>query len=398
MGYSGVIGFSGVQMKSILLIISGGIAAYKSLHLIRLLRRKGYGVRVILTKSAKEFITPLTVASLSNDKVYDELFNLTDEHEMGHINLSRSADLVVVAPATANIIAKMAHGISDDIATTALLATDKPVMIAPAMNVRMWHHKATQRNIAQLKADGVMVVDPVEGDMACGEYGIGRVAEPEDIFVAIEQALTPQILKGKRILVTSGPTREAIDPVRYISNHSSGKQGHAIANACKKAGALVTLITGPVAIATPKDAIHVETAQEMYNAVHNAGEQDVYICAAAVADWRVMNPASQKTKKNKGEMPSLTFIENPDILASLKGKAPLVIGFAAETENVIENAKAKLLKKGCDMIIANDVSPQTGTFGGDVNRVHIVTASKVETWEKMSKEAVAEKVVSVLCG
>jgi phosphopantothenoylcysteine decarboxylase / phosphopantothenate---cysteine ligase len=400
MGYSGVISFSGVQMKSILLIISGGIAAYKSLLLIRLLRRKGYGVRVILTKSAKEFVTPLTVASLSNDKVYDELFNLTDEHEMGHINLSRSADLVVVAPATANIIAKMVHGITDDMATTALLATNKPVMIAPAMNVRMWHHAATQRNIAQLKADGITIIDPVEGDMACGEYGIGRVAEPEDIMAAIEQALTPQILKGKRVLVTSGPTREAIDPVRYISNHSSGKQGHAIALACRRAGANVTLITGPVSIPTPSDAIHVETALQMYEAVHQAGAQDVYICAAAVADWRVVNPSSQKTKKQddkkKGVMPSLEFTENPDILASLKGKAPLVIGFAAETENVIENAKAKLLKKGCNMIIANDVSPETGTFGGDVNSVHIVTFDKVETWEKMSKEAVAAKLVGLL--
>jgi phosphopantothenoylcysteine decarboxylase / phosphopantothenate---cysteine ligase len=382
-------------MKSILLIISGGIAAYKTLHLIRLLRRKGYGVRVILTKSAKEFVTPLTVASLSNDKVYDELFNLTDEHEMGHIALSRSADLVVVAPATANLIAKMVHGITDDIATTALLATDKPVMIAPAMNVRMWHHPATQRNIAQLKADGVTIIDPVEGTMACGEFGIGRVAEPEDIFAAIEQALTPQILKGKRVLVTSGPTREAIDPVRYISNHSSGKQGHAIAAACRKAGAIVTLVTGPVSIPTPKDAIHVETALQMYDAVHKAGVQDVYICAAAVADWRVTNPGMQKTKK-KGVMPVLQFTENPDILASLKGKAPLVIGFAAETENVIENAQAKLIKKGCDMIIANDVSPATGTFGGDVNSVHIVTFDKVETWEKMSKELVAEKLVGLL--
>lgn len=391
--------------KSILLIIGGGIAAYKSLELIRLLKTRGIGVRAIMTKAAEEFITPLSVASLSGEKVHVALFNLTDEVEMGHIELSRSADLVVAVPATADLLAKMAGGLANDLASTTLLATDKKVLVAPAMNVRMWLHAATQRNIETLKSDGIHFVGPNDGDMACGEFGPGRMAEPIEILAAIEKLLSPasQLLKGKRILITAGPTREPIDPVRYISNHSSGKQGYAIAGAARDIGADVTLVTGPVSLAKPTGmtVINVQTADEMLSAC--AGQFDAVICAAAVADWKVANAASNKIKKSKsGEMPSLSFIENPDILATLskvgKTRAKLVVGFAAETEKVIEHAKAKLAKKGCDLIIANDVSKNSGVFGGDQNIVHLVSARGVENWPQLSKADVAQRLMVHIAG
>jgi phosphopantothenoylcysteine decarboxylase/phosphopantothenate--cysteine ligase len=389
--------------KSVLLIIGGGIAAYKSLELIRLLKGRGIVVRAIMTKAAEEFVTPLSVASLSGEKVHDALFNLTDEVEMGHIELSRSADLVVVAPATADLMAKMAGGSANDLASTTLLATDKQVLIAPAMNVRMWLHAATQRNIATLKKDGIHFVGPNEGDMACGEFGPGRMAEPIEIVAAIEKLLSPTAkpLLGKKILITAGPTREPIDPVRYISNHSSGKQGYAIAEAARDLGADVTLISGPVSLSAPTGVkvVGVQTADEMLTACN--GKYDVAICAAAVADWKVANPAANKIKKAKsGELPSLSFVENPDILAILskagKSRAQLVVGFAAETENVIEYAKAKLVKKNCDLIIANDVSGASGVFGSDQNLVHLVSAKGVETWPRLSKVEVAKRLMEHL--
>jgi phosphopantothenoylcysteine decarboxylase / phosphopantothenate---cysteine ligase len=391
--------------KSVLLIIGGGIAAYKSLELIRLLKTHGIGVRAIMTKAAEEFVTPLSVASLSGEKVHSALFNLTDEVEMGHIELSRSADLVVVVPATADLMAKMAGGLANDLASTTLLATDKRVLIAPAMNVRMWLHAATQRNIATLKGDGINFVGPNEGDMACGEFGPGRMAEPVEILAAIERLLSPGFLplKGKKILITAGPTREPIDPVRYISNHSSGKQGYAIADAARDLGADVTLVSGPVAIAKPTgvNVIAVQTADEMLKACD--GSYDVVICAAAVADWKVNQPAANKIKKSKsGDVPSLTFTENPDILAALskpsKSRAKLVAGFAAETENVIENAKAKLAKKGCDLILANDVSETSGVFGGDKNIVHLISVKGVENWPQLSKAEVATRLMHHIAG
>ena len=391
--------------KSVLLIIGGGIAAYKGLELIRLLKTRGIGVRVIMTKAAEEFVTPLSVASLSGEKVHTALFNLTDEVEMGHIELSRSADLVVVVPATADLMAKMASGLANDLASTTLLATDKKVLIAPAMNVRMWLHAATQRNIATLKSDGIQIVGPNEGDMACGEFGPGRMAEPVEILAAIEKLLSPalQPLKGKKILVTAGPTREPIDPVRYISNYSSGKQGYAIAEAARDMGADVTLVSGPVSLAKPVGITvsNVQTADEMLKACD--GIYDVVICAAAVADWKVTKPASHKIKKTKsGEVPALSFIENPDILATLskpgKSRAKLVVGFAAETENVIEYAKAKLTKKGCDLIVANDVSETSGVFGGDKNTVHIVNPKGVEDWPNLSKAEVARRLMTHIAG
>ncbi len=391
--------------KSVLLIIGGGIAAYKSLELIRLLKARGIGVRAILTKAAEEFVTPLSVASLSGEKVHSALFNLTDEVEMGHIELSRSADLVVVVPATADLMAKMASGLANDLASTTLLATDKKVLIAPAMNVRMWLHAATQRNIATLKNDGIQIVGPNEGDMACGEFGPGRMAEPVEILAAIEKLLSPalQPLKSKKILVTAGPTREPIDPVRYISNYSSGKQGYAIAEAARDMGADVTLVSGPVSLAKPVGITvsNVQTADEMLKACD--GIYDVVICAAAVADWKVTKPASHKIKKTKsGEVPALSFIENPDILATLskpgKSRAKLVVGFAAETENVIEYAKAKLTKKGCDLIVANDVSETSGVFGGDKNTVHIVNPKGVEDWPNLSKAEVARRLMTHIAG
>lgn len=386
-------------MKSILLLITGGIAAYKALLLIRLLKARGIGVKVVMTKAAHEFITPLSVASLTGEKVYTDLFSLTDEVEMGHIELSRAADLVVVAPATANIIAKMAAGLCDDLASTTLLATNKPVLIAPSMNVKMWEHAATRRNIAQLLQDGVTLIAPTEGEMACGEFGFGRMAEPEVILAAIEKALTPQVLAGKHVVITAGGTREAIDPVRYISNHSSGKQGYAIAKAAYLAGANVTLISGEVALTPPFGVkmVKVTSADEMGQAVFAALPADIAICAAAVADFAVANVATQKIKKQAGALPTITFRENIDILKTLSHhilRPALVIGFAAETENVIENAKAKLAKKGCDMIVANDVAPASGTFGGDENAVSFITSSKVEALPKLSKDAVAVEIVN----
>ncbi len=384
--------------KSVLLIIGGGIAAYKSLELIRLLKAKKISVRAIMTKSAEEFVTPLSVASLSGEKIHSALFNLTDEVEMGHIELSRAADLVVVVPATADLMAKMAQGLAGDLASTTLLATDKPVLIAPSMNVRMWLHAATQRNLVTLIADGIHLVGPNEGDMACGEFGFGRMAEPVEILAAIENLLRPKVLAGKRILITAGPTREAIDPVRYISNHSSGKQGYAIAQAAQLMGAHVTLISGPVSLPAPLGVkiIDVQTADEMLAASEKALPADVAIFAAAVADWKPAKPAAEKIKKTKsGETPSLSFVENPDILqiVSKGNKRPkLVIGFAAETENLLDHAKAKLAKKSCDLIIANDVSE--GVFGADKNTVHIVSNSGVETWPEMSKADVASRLLA----
>jgi phosphopantothenoylcysteine decarboxylase / phosphopantothenate---cysteine ligase len=391
--------------KSVLLIIGGGIAAYKSLELIRLLKTRGIAVRAIMTKAAEEFVTPLSVASLSGEKVHSALFNLTDEVEMGHIELSRSADLVVVVPATADLMAKMAGGLASDLASTTLLATDKKVLIAPAMNVRMWLHAATQRNIATLKNDGIHFVGPNEGDMACGEFGPGRMAEPLEILVAIEKLLSPVELplKGKKILITAGPTREPIDPVRYISNHSSGKQGYAIAEAARDMGSEVTLVSGPVSLAKPfgVTVTNVQTADEMLKACD--GIYDVVICAAAVADWKVAQAANNKIKKTiTGEVPSLSFIENPDILATLSKagthRAKLVVGFAAETESVLEHAKTKLAKKGCDLIVANDVSETSGVFDGDKNIVHLVSAKGVEDWPLLSKAEVAKRLMAHIAG
>ncbi|AVO46516.1 bifunctional phosphopantothenoylcysteine decarboxylase/phosphopantothenate--cysteine ligase CoaBC [Phreatobacter cathodiphilus] len=392
--------------KRILLVIGGGIAAYKSLDLIRRLQDRGAKVRAILTRAGSEFVTPLSIGSLTGDKVFQELFSLTDENEMGHIELSRDADLLVVAPATADLMAKMANGHANDLASTALLATDKRVLLAPAMNVRMWLNPATRRNLATLEGDGVAVVGPNEGSMACGEFGPGRMAEVPEIIAAIEGLMAdPAVgrpLAGRHVVVTSGPTREAIDPVRYISNHSSGKQGHAIARAAAAAGARVTLVTGPVALADPVGVatVHVESARDMLAAVEAALPADVAVFAAAVADWRVAEIAGGKLKKGAGGPPSLSFVENPDILATVAkktaGRPGLVVGFAAETEAVVDNARAKLARKGCDLIVANDVSSGTDTFGGDMNRVHIVDAAGVETWERQSKDAVAEALVSLL--
>jgi phosphopantothenoylcysteine decarboxylase/phosphopantothenate--cysteine ligase len=392
--------------KRILLIIGGGIAAYKALELIRRLQDRGAKVRAILTKAGAEFVTPLSVGSLTGDRVFQELFSLTDENEMGHIELSRDADLLVVAPATADLMAKMAHGHANDLASTALLATDKRILIAPAMNVRMWLHPATQRNLATLRSDGVAVVGPNAGGMACGEFGPGRMAEVPEIIAAIEALMAdPAVgrpLAGHRVLVTSGPTREAIDPVRYISNHSSGKQGHAIAKAAAEAGAEVTLVTGPVSIPDPVgvSVVKVESARDMLAAVEAALPASIAVFAAAVADWRVADIAGDKLKKGPGGPPSLVFVENPDILATVarhpERRPRLVVGFAAETENVIDNARAKLARKGCDLIVANDVATGTGTFGGDANTVHLVSGEGVETWARQSKEAVARALVARL--
>ena len=393
-----------VSGKTILLIIGGGIAAYKSLELIRLLTGKGVGIRTIMTKAAEEFVTPLSVASLTGQKVHTALFSLTDEIEMGHIELSRAADLLVVAPATADLMAKMAHGHASDLASTTLLATDKPVLIAPAMNVRMWHHAATQRNLQQLKRDGVLLVGPNEGDMACSEYGLGRMAEPAEIVAAIEAALVPkpQPLKGKKVLITAGPTREAIDPVRYISNYSCGKQGYAIAAAAVALGAETVLVSGPVDLPIPPGVqmIPVTSAVEMLAASERELPSDIAIFTAAVADWRVAKEKDQKIKKDKNGIPTLQFEENPDILQTIAkrtSKRPkLVVGFAAETENLVDNARDKLKKKGCDLIVANDVSPASGVMGGDTNTVHLVSAAGVETWPRMSKQEVARRLMDLL--
>lgn len=419
-----------MQGNRILLIIGGGIAAYKSLELIRLIRRAGGAVTPVLTKAAGEFVTPLSVGALAGEAVHDTLWDLTREAEMGHIQLSRAADLVVVAPATANLIARLAGGLADDLASTLLLATDKPVLMAPAMNVRMWHHPATQRNLATLAGDGVGFVGPDEGEMACGEYGAGRMAEPEAIFAAIEAALArlpvmrpldgpgstgvlvdvtaPEPLAGpgatgplagRRIVVTSGPTHEPIDPVRYIANRSSGAQGTAIAGALRDLGASVIFVTGPAEVPPPEgvEVVAVETAAEMDRAVSAALPVDAAVMAAAVADWRVLNGSSRKIKKDpSGKPPALEMGENPDILARVSAPGPqrptLVVGFAAETDDVIAHATAKRARKGADWIIANDVSPETGIMGGSENAVTLISDAGAETWPRMSKEAVAREL------
>ncbi len=387
--------------RKVLLVIGGGIAAYKCLDLIRRLAERGATVTPVLTRAATEFVTPLSVAALAGEKVYTDLFDLTDEAEMGHIQLSRAADLLVVAPATADLLAKMATGQANDLATTLLLATDKPVLVAPAMNVRMWEHPATQRNIATLKSDGVRFVGPNDGDMACGEFGPGRMSEPLEIISAISGMLADGPLSGKHVLVTSGPTHEPIDPVRYIANRSSGAQGTAIAEALVALGASVTFITGPADAERPKGVkvVEIQTAQQMLEATQNALPADAAIFAAAVADWRVANAQDSKIKKDgSGNMPSFDFIENPDILRTvskmLEGRPQLVIGFAAETDDVLANATAKWKRKGCDWIIANDVSPETGIMGGSENAVTLISDKGQEPWARMSKVDVARKLAT----
>ena len=387
--------------KRVLLIVSGGIAAYKTLELIRRLRERGISVRCVLTAGGAQFVTPLSLSALSEDKVYTEIFSLTDESEMGHIRLSRESDLLVVVPASADILARMAGGFANDLATTVLLATDKPVMFAPAMNVRMWEHPATQANIATLKSRGLIRIGPDAGNMACGEYGLGRMSEPMTIVEAIENHFAgpgARPLAGRRALVTSGPTREAIDPVRYLSNHSSGKQGHAIAVALAGLGAETSLITGPVALPDPAgvSVVHVESAADMLVACQAALPAEIVVCAAAVSDWRIATAASEKLKKDRGGPPALELTENPDILRTLsqaENRRPgLVVGFAAETEKVVESAVEKRQRKGCDWILANDVSPETGTFGGASNVIHFVHEDGVEDWPRMTKQEVAERL------
>ena len=385
--------------KHITLIISGGIAAYKALDLIRKLRGAGARVTPVLTRAGAEFVTPLSVAALAGEQVFQDLFDLKDEAEIGHIQLSRAADLLVVAPATADIMAKLAGGHADDLATTLLLATDKPVLLAPAMNVRMWEHAATQRNLAQLRADGIAITGPASGDMACGEYGPGRMAEPAEILGAIAEMLGPKPLKGKRILVTSGPTHEPIDPVRYIANRSSGAQGTAIASALRDLGADVIFVTGPASVPAPSGVqlIAVETAREMLQATLSALPVDAAVMAAAVADWRVEKDFAQKIKKTAQSTPSIEFSENPDILKTVSAhelRPALVIGFAAETENVVANATAKRARKGCDWIVANDVSAATGIMGGSENSIHLVTETGVEDWPRQPKTAVARELAA----
>lgn len=385
--------------KRILLIIAGGIAAYKSLELIRRLRERGAAVRCILTRAGSQFVTPLSVAALSEDRVFQDLFSLTDEADMGHIRLSREADLVVVAPATADLMAKMAHGLADDLASTALLATDTPILIAPSMNVVMWHHPATQANLEALRARGVAVVGPGSGDLACGEEGAGRMAEPLEILAAIEGRLGGGPLAGRRALVTSGPTYEPIDPVRFLANRSSGRQGHAIATALAAAGADTVLVSGPTHLPDPTGVhvLHVETASEMLEACERTLPVDVAVCAAAVADWTVARRAASKLKKEGSGPPTLELAENPDILATLsrhpQHRPRLVVGFAAETESLLDNARSKLERKGCDWIVANDVGPETGTFGGSRNTVSLVTGDGVETWPELDKREVARRLV-----
>jgi phosphopantothenoylcysteine decarboxylase / phosphopantothenate---cysteine ligase len=390
--------------KRILFIVSGGIAAYKCLEVIRRLRERGIAVRCILTKGGSQFVTPLSLAAISGDRVFDDLFSLNDENEIGHIRLSREADLVVVAPASADILAKMAHGLADDLATTALLATDKPVLVAPAMNPRMWEHPATRANVATLEARGIIRIGPGIGEMAeSNEAGEGRLADPPDIVAAIVSYLegapiAQGRLSGLSALVTSGPTFEPIDPVRYIANRSSGKQGHAIARALSNMGADTSLVTGPTQLPDPTGVrvTHIETARQMLEACEAALPVDVAVCAAAVGDWRVGETAKNKIKKDgKNTTPTLDLTENPDILASLgqsKQRPRLLIGFAAETEQVVENAIAKRTKKNCDWILANDVSPETGTFGGDDNTLHLITSEGVEDWPRLGKQAAADKL------
>ena len=409
--------------RRVLLVIGGGIAAYKVRDLVRRLRERGGQVRAVMTEGSKAFVTPLSVASLTGDRIYDDLFSLTDEAEMGHIELSRSADLLLVAPATANLMAKMAQGIADDLASTLLLATDKRVLLAPSMNVRMWLHPSTQRNLKRLQADGVLTVGPEEGAMACGEYGPGRMAEPLDIVAAVEAALAAgttiplpgpaerpevvdeasRILAGHRVVVTSGPTHEPLDPVRYLANRSSGRQGHAIAAAAASAGAEVVLISGPVALPDPAGlrVVHVETARDMMTAVEAALPADIMVAAAAVADWRPLLEAGQKIKKQPGDpAPTLRLEENPDILATVSRQGPrrprLVVGFAAETDQLLAHARSKLDRKGCDVIVANDVAPESGTFGGSTNEVCLVTRAGTEAWPRLDKDEVARRLVERL--
>jgi len=385
-----------VTDKRILLIVGGGIAAYKACELIRLIRQSDMTVRCVLTEGGAQFVTPMTLAALSGQPVHSSLWDLKDEAEIGHIQLSRQADLVVVAPATADLLARMAAGSADDLATTLLLATDKPVLAAPAMNVRMWEHAATRRNVARLRADGVTILDPDEGEMACGEFGPGRLPEPAAIFAAIEAMLmpVPQKLAGRHVIVTAGPTQEPIDPVRFIANRSSGKQGFAIAQALADLGARVTLVAGPVTLDTPRGVtrIDVETASEMAAAVRTALPADAAVMTAAVADWRV-TPAGQKIKKSGGPPPQLELEPNPDILAMVaqaEARPRLVIGFAAETENLLDHARDKLSRKGCDWIIANDVSGNV--MGGDDNVVHLVSGAGVESWPELPKVEVGRRL------
>jgi phosphopantothenoylcysteine decarboxylase/phosphopantothenate--cysteine ligase len=394
--------------KNILLIISGGIAAYKVLEVIRRLRDQGASIRAILTQGGAEFVTPLSVAALTENKVYQDLFSLTDEAEMGHIRLSREADLVLVAPASADILAKMAAGMANDLATTALLATNKPVLVAPTMNVEMWNNPATRANIATLESRGILRIGPAGGDLACGETGTGRLAEPAEIIAAVQDFFArqdgPKPLAGKKAVVTSGPTHEPIDPVRYIANRSSGKQGHAIAAELARAGADVTLVSGPVNLPDPVgvNVVRVETARDMLVSVQAQLPADIAVCAAAVADWRVLQQADQKLKKTgDGTLPALQFAENPDILATISQSGPLrpalVVGFAAETENVVDHARGKRTRKGCDWILANNVAPDSGTFGGEDNEIHLIAgddAQSDELWPKQSKIAVARTLVA----
>lgn len=393
-----------MQSKRILLIVGGGIAAYKSLDLVRRLKERGADVRAILTKGGAEFVTPLSLSALCEEKAFTDLFDLKDELEIGHIRLSREADLIVVAPATADLLAKLAQGLADDLATAVLLATDKKVLAAPAMNVRMWQHKATRRNVARLRDDGIAFVGPYEGEMACGEYGPGRMAEASEIIYAIETLMGTKAkgpLAGRRVLITSGPTQEPIDPVRYIANRSSGKQGHALARAAAALGAEVTLVSGPVTLADPEGVrvVKVETAHEMLEATLDALPADIAICAAAVADWRAADEATHKLKKqNQAAETILKLVQNPDILATVAGlgarRPRLVIGFAAETENLIANATAKRRAKGADWIVANDVWAGTGAMGSDQTQVHLVTPAGVEDWPPLSKDETAARLLA----
>lgn len=391
-----------MQGKRVLLIVSGGIAAVKIPEVVRRIREQGAQVRCVLTEGGKQFVTPLSLAALSEDKVYDDLFSLTDENEMGHINLSREADVLMVAPASADIMARMAAGMANDLATTVLLATDKPVICVPAMNVRMWEHAATQANMETLQKRGVTFVGPVKGDMACGEFGMGRMSEPSEIVDALVNFFDADTgpLSGRHAIVTSGPTHEPIDPVRYIANRSSGKQGHAIAAALAAYGCRTTLVSGPTSLPDPVgcDVIKIESARDMLAAVEGALPADIAVCAAAVADWRTDNAPDQKIKKQSGgDAPTLNMVENPDILATISAKTnkrpALVVGFAAETNDVVANATAKRERKGCDWIVANDVSPSTGTFSGDLNTVHFITEGGTEDWPKLSKSDVARQLV-----
>ncbi|MBN8925717.1 MAG: bifunctional phosphopantothenoylcysteine decarboxylase/phosphopantothenate synthase [Rhodospirillales bacterium 69-11] len=393
---------SSLSGTRILLVIAGGIAAFKALELIRSLRRAGASVTCVLTRHGAEFVTPLSLQALSESKVYAELFSLTDESEMGHIQLSRSADLLVVVPATADLLAKMAAGIADDLASTVLLATDKPVLVAPAMNVRMWEHAATKANMRTLRARGVHVVGPVEGAMACNEFGYGRMSEPDAIQQAIADLLgAPRPLAGRHAIVTSGPTHEPIDPVRYLANRSSGRQGHAIAAALAGLGARVTLVSGPVSLPDPAGVTvrRVETAREMLAACEAALPADIAVFAAAVADWRVDQAAEGKIKKRPGAAPpTFALVPNPDILATIAAAGPrrptLVVGFAAETDDLMANAQGKRERKNADWIVANDVSPATGIMGGEENAVHVVTAGGIDTWPRLPKDEVAQRLAA----